>query len=281
VLAGRIAVFAPVEGEYYQINGGCHPSRPATVLEVPVRTDPAAPYAGMPARGSPDYFATPVPVWLGQWAARDRCQSQAQTSKMPFVMTQWTGCASGAGVAGWVFASGGHSWFGYTGVAPGTRMLLDFFRAHALRPAPPAWTAGPAASIPAVGQAQLRVRSLRIFPTPGAEPFDIARGADGDMWFTEFAADKIGRITPAGAITEYPVPTPGVGPFTLAPGPENAMWFTEQDGIVGRVTSAGEVAELALPQAGSNPDGIATGPGHTIWVTETGAGAIAEITTTP
>jgi hypothetical protein len=32
----------------------------------------------------------------------------------------------------------------------------------------------------------------------------IAAGPDGDMWFTEWEADRIGRVTPAGVISEYP-----------------------------------------------------------------------------
>ena len=32
-------------------------------------------------------------------------------------------------------------------------------------------------------------------PTGSAYPFDIALGSDGAMWFTEFSAGKIGRIT--------------------------------------------------------------------------------------
>src|SRR5579872_1509770 len=79
VLSGRIAAFAPVEGAYYQIAGGCHPARPAAVLEVHVRTDPVAPYAGAPSRGSPDYYATAVPVWLRQWSLRDKCRAALET----------------------------------------------------------------------------------------------------------------------------------------------------------------------------------------------------------
>ncbi len=32
-------------------------------------------------------------------------------------------------------------------------------------------------------------------------------GTDGNLWFTEADANQIGRITPAGVITEFPVPT--------------------------------------------------------------------------
>ena len=39
--------------------------------------------------------------------------------------------------------------------------------------------------------------------TAGSLPGDIARGSDGNLWFTEFGSDRIGRITPAGVITDH------------------------------------------------------------------------------
>jgi hypothetical protein len=38
---------------------------------------------------------------------------------------------------------------------------------------------------------------------PGSGPESIALGPDGNLWFTEMAASKIGRITPSGAISEF------------------------------------------------------------------------------
>jgi virginiamycin B lyase len=33
-------------------------------------------------------------------------------------------------------------------------------------------------------------------PTAGAQPAIIITGPDGNLWFSEFAGDRIGRITP-------------------------------------------------------------------------------------
>src|SRR5437899_649550 len=47
-------------------------------------------------------------------------------------------------------------------------------------------------------------------PTANAQPRHIALGPDGNLWFTEgtdVVPAKIGRITPAGAITEFAIPT--------------------------------------------------------------------------
>src|ERR1051326_4071938 len=43
-------------------------------------------------------------------------------------------------------------------------------------------------------------------PTPSSGALGITAGSDGALWFTESNVDKIGRITIAGVITEYPVP---------------------------------------------------------------------------
>lgn len=40
-----------------------------------------------------------------------------------------------------------------------------------------------------------------------SDPESIAAGPDGAMWFTEYASNKIGRLTPSGELTHYPVPT--------------------------------------------------------------------------
>ena len=36
-----------------------------------------------------------------------------------------------------------------------------------------------------------------------AEPFSITAGPDGNLWFTEWGANRIGRITPSGVVTEF------------------------------------------------------------------------------
>jgi outer membrane protein assembly factor BamB len=48
-------------------------------------------------------------------------------------------------------------------------------------------------------------------PTLSAYPYGIAGGPDGNVWFIETMASNLGRITPAGAITEYPISSPGYG----------------------------------------------------------------------
>ena len=83
------------------------------------------------------------------------------------------------------------------------------------------------------------------------------------MWFTENTANKIGRITTAGAITEYPMPSANAGPYAIVTGPDLALWFTEQTGHgIGRITTAGTITEF--PVDGTQPLGIASGP-DSLW----------------
>jgi hypothetical protein len=98
----------------------------------------------------------------------------------------------------------------------------------------------------------------------------------------------IGRITPAGAVTEFPIPTANSQPYGITAGPDGNLWFTEYLGNrVGRITPAGAVTEFAVPTAGSLPLGITAGPDGNLWFTEslgtvgrvTPAGAVTEFPT--
>ena len=117
-------------------------------------------------------------------------------------------------------------------------------------------------------------------PTPGSGVSGIARGPDGALWFTEQSADRIGRITMAGAITEYALPSPGGAPTGIAAGPDGALWFTERNGNrIGRITTSGTISEFVLPAAVSGPHGITAGPDGALWFTEYLGDRIGRITT--
>lgn len=73
-------------------------------------------------------------------------------------------------------------------------------------------------------------------PNPGGGADGITRGPDGNMWYAD-QVGLIGRITPKGKITEFPVPGGADKvPFNIAKGPDGNVWFTELIGnAVGRV----------------------------------------------
>ncbi len=107
-------------------------------------------------------------------------------------------------------------------------------------------------------------------PTANAQPDQIACGDDGNFWFTEYGANKVGQITPAGAITEYPLPSPSSahGPIGIATGADGAMWVAEALGnSIARVVTSktvpagtvGSVTEFPLP-ATAGPGGTSMYP---------------------
>jgi len=128
-----------------------------------------------------------------------------------------------------------------------------------------------------------------------AGPQGIAAGADGNMWFTdnhEDAAGKtfIGRITPQGKVTEFPLVSPAASsPAGIALGADGNMWFTD-DGVnaqgqsfIGRITPAGTITEFPLATAHHQPISIALGADGNMWftdraATESGGSFIGRIT---
>jgi virginiamycin B lyase len=72
--------------------------------------------------------------------------------------------------------------------------------------------------------------------TSGSGSLDITTGADGNIWFTEQVANKIGRVTPSGAMVEFAIPTLNSNAFGIANGSDGNLWFTEPSvGKIGRL----------------------------------------------
>jgi len=92
-------------------------------------------------------------------------------------------------------------------------------------------------------------------------PSGITAGPDGNLWFTEIDASKIGRITPSGTITEFPTPTAHSAPAGITAGPDGNLWFTEfeEGDNIGRITTSGTITEFPIPTANSAPFGITAG----------------------
>lgn len=82
-------------------------------------------------------------------------------------------------------------------------------------------------------------------PTPNAEPLGITRASDGNFWFTESQIHHVGRITPAGAITEFLV-CQFCFPTSIVQGGDGNFYFTSNDGL-GRITPEGVVTALGPP----------------------------------
>src|SRR5439155_1718448 len=97
-------------------------------------------------------------------------------------------------------------------------------------------------------------------------------------------ADRIGRITTAGAASEPVLLTAGSGPLDIVSGPDGLLYFTERNtDRIGRINPLAanvqaSLVEFLVPGAGSGPNAIAVGPDGNIWFTEFGSDEIGRLT---
>src|SRR5438128_1257648 len=95
-------------------------------------------------------------------------------------------------------------------------------------------------------------------PTPTGFPDMIATGADGNLWFTE-QVPAIGRITPSGTITEFPIDDRVTSfgtssPYYITGGPDGNLWFTDNnDAAVYRITTAGVITRFPVSAVKIDP----------------------------
>lgn len=109
-------------------------------------------------------------------------------------------------------------------------------------------------------------------------PNGIAAMADGNLWFTSTQNKRIGRITPAGAITMYPSFSNAYTPSAIVRGPDGNGWFLGSKTLpdpyrIGRVEIGGarcdgrlvtvDLNEAEVPTAGNDVI-LGTGAGETI-----------------
>ena len=107
--------------------------------------------------------------------------------------------------------------------------------------------------------------------TTNSAPAEIARGKGGAMWFAEWNAGGIGRITPGGSIREFFTGITKGEPRGMALGPDGNIWFTEAGGTdaIGRITNAGAVTEFTTGLTpDSQPKDIVAGSDGALWFTE-------------
>ena len=117
-------------------------------------------------------------------------------------------------------------------------------------------------------------------PTTSSGPEGIAAGPEGNLWFTERSASKIGVINPVThATSDFATPTASSIPAGITVGPEGNLWFTEEGankiGEINPLTHA--TSEFATPTASGWPFGIAAGPEGNLWFTERAVSKIGVI----
>ncbi len=115
----------------------------------------------------------------------------------------------------------------------------------------------------------------------GSGPLDAATGPDGNVWFAEYNANKIARVSPSGSVVGFSAglsSNAGVAGITV--GADGNIWFTETlANKIGRITPAGVITQFSTGiSAGSAPRGITAGPDGNLWFTETAGNSIGRIT---
>jgi len=128
------------------------------------------------------------------------------------------------------------------------------------------------ASTSPTGAAIQRVKAdgtMTAFPIAGAtqEPLWLTPGPDGNVWFTDVS--KIGKITPAGAVTEYTLPAPQDGTAVdiwnaqLTPGSDGNIWFLGLGGV-SKITPDGAVSTMPTP--GGKLTSLSSASDGNLWI---------------
>jgi virginiamycin B lyase len=115
--------------------------------------------------------------------------------------------------------------------------------------------------------------SLKQFrvPTDNSQPRSITNGSDGNRWFTlgtENVPSKIGRITPAGVITEFGPACDTCIVTDIIQGPNDVLYYTSNEPILGRITTSGTILDpIAIPNSNAVAGDLAV-HGNEIWFTD-------------
>jgi streptogramin lyase len=109
-----------------------------------------------------------------------------------------------------------------------------------------------------------------------SSPDEFVTGPDGNVWFADDGGAAIGRITPAGTITEYSTGLGASRPNTIVLGPDGNLWFTAtgESPAVGFATTGGKIGAFGLP---GPPRDAVGGPDGNIWFTYRGKGVAPAI----
>jgi virginiamycin B lyase len=105
---------------------------------------------------------------------------------------------------------------------------------------------------------------------PGGFTPAITNGPDGNLWFTDPAAIKVGRITPAGQVTEF-TPTAGgnAAGSSITAGADGNVWFAAgpYSPSVSRITPEGQITTYFVGSGLALIGGLTAGPDGNVWFT--------------
>ena len=115
-------------------------------------------------------------------------------------------------------------------------------------------------------------------------PNDLALDAQGNVWFTELNADRLGRLDPrTGLMQHYPLAAKRsvqtLNPYGVTVDPEGMVWFTElSNDRIGRLDPAtGRIHFFTPPAPHAAPMEIATDAHGIIWATTFNSGLLLRL----
>ena len=116
---------------------------------------------------------------------------------------------------------------------------------------------------------------------PGATPYDLTNGPNGDLWFTDNGATKaVGYITPSGTIHEFSAPA-GETPLQIVAGADGNVWFYAAAGPpneIVKMTPGGTFTGYPFMSTLSEiADNMVVGPDGDIWFSDMGTTSIGKI----
>ena len=118
----------------------------------------------------------------------------------------------------------------------------------------------------------------KIF-TEDYDPFGIATGSDGKLWFVMTGDDQIASVSPSSHDLSYYSYTDSntnnnlndvIDSYGITPDSSGDLWFTEfNDNEVGEFNpTTGATVEFASPSVDSEPYGVAVGENGNVYYTE-------------
>ena len=115
-------------------------------------------------------------------------------------------------------------------------------------------------------------------PHLNSAPRGITAGPDGNVWYVGLVGGFVGRVTPAGQISEFAIAQTEDRLTGICAGPDRNLWVVGQGATrVWRVNPEGAVTEFPIPGGSRGGSQITTGPDGNLWFTMTNAHKIGRV----
>ncbi len=141
----------------------------------------------------------------------------------------------------------------------------------------------------AIGRIVPSTGTISMFQIPvSCTPAAVVLAKDNNVWFACLAsAPQMGRITPAGVISVYPIGGSFEGNETeqfCARGPDGEPWCASRtDDNIFRVNTASQTVTIFTPPLPElvNVDALSAGPDGNVWIDTLGGNALDVLVTNP